>query len=124
MKKYLIPLLLVVVLALSACGSCDYKDTQTDTQVSITEVQPIDNVVSPSSAPEPTPQVVKPDTPVIICPQSSVGCSTGPYPYAPRPVGTITPDPTPVCVRDATPLVFVDPFWVDNCGNKYGQVTV
>lgn len=116
MKKYLIPLMLVVVFALSACGGCE--DTAT---VDYTPPVVSTPVVAQTPAAEP---IVTDATPVEACPQSFVGCSPSPYPYTPRPVGTITPDPAPVCVRDTTPLVFVDPFWVDNCGNKYGQVTV
>ena len=137
--KYPTPaiLLLVVLLAvvLSACssGSVDSTTYTTATEATTPQVQttpqpvvetPAVDPVVPSKEPVMCSTTVTTDCYLTFCPFSSEGCPASPYPYTPRPVETTSPSPTPVCVRDSTPLVFVDPFWVDNCGNKYGQVTI
>ena len=70
--------------------------------------------------------IPKPPKPIVVCPEStSVGivCPISPYPVPLVPV-VILPEPEPVCIRNEEPLAYVEPFWVDNCGAKYGATKV
>lgn len=119
----------ILIALLTACGSCenDVIITTVETQQQVSE--PFAPVTDPVVAPVPVKcsETITEGCFAEFCPSSTtntVNCPVSPYPYIPRGGVTTEPSPTPVCVRDSTPLVFVDPFWVDNCGNKYGQVTI
>jgi hypothetical protein len=64
----------------------------------------------------------RPCEPIQVCPQST-GCPPSPAQLPPSRIPVVEPNPTPACIRDNTPLVYIAPFWVDNCGNKYGQTS-
>jgi hypothetical protein len=78
--------------------------------------------LTPAPAPAPAPLPTPTPEPITACPQNSTACAPSPVQVPVRPIVT-TPSPAPTCVRNADPLVYIDPFWVDNCGNKYSTPT-
>lgn len=109
----------ILIALLTACGSCEEESNAASDPVVVVTPQPVDE--PPVDVPV---QCSSLGCPVSFCPFSTAGCPPSPHPYTPNPIKNVPPDATPMCVRDTTPLVFVDPFWVDNCGNKYGQITI
>jgi hypothetical protein len=112
--KTLITIILATLLA--ACGDCPPDAVIAPPEV-VTVAVPEPIVTPPVSAPVSKPVVPEP---IQACPQST-GCQPSPAQLPPNRIPVVEPNPTPACVRDNTPLVYIAPFWVDNCGNKYGQ---
>jgi len=121
--KTLITIILAALLA--ACGDCPPDAVIAPPEV-VTVAAPEPIVTTPVAAPQPpviapVAQPVTPE-PIQACPQST-GCLPSPAQLPPNRIPVVEPNPTSACVRDNTPLVYIAPFWVDNCGNKYGQTS-
>jgi hypothetical protein len=148
--KTLITIIFATLLA--ACGDCPPDSVIAPPEV-VTVVAPEPIVAPPVAAPQPPiiapvaqpvaaptkPEPVtycanlqvtcldecpwyQPCEPIQVCPQST-GCPPSPAQLPPNRIPVTEPNPTPACIRDNTPLVYIAPFWVDNCGNKYGQTS-
>lgn len=120
MKAITALLICLTLSGLTACGGgeCDPA----------TDVSPqADNVTAtatpePTAVPEPTPEPKPALTPAPTDCNKNTICWPNPTP-APIRIVTTEPNPTPACIRNAEPLMYVAPFWVDNCGTRYGIVT-
>lgn len=134
-RLFPLALALTIALTLTACGDClpdpviGSADTAITAPVTTPTPYPVQTpeptpvavpmpILAPTPAPAPAPVVI---SGITFCPESStVICPVSPYPVPLVPIVVIDPDPAPVCVRNSEPLVYIEPFWVDNCGAKYG----
>ena len=129
-RLFFLFLALTIALTLTACGDClpDAVIGSADTAITAPVTTPTPTPVQTPApvpvavpVPVPAPALAPTPTPITFCPESStVICPVSPYPVPLIPIVVIDPDPTPVCVRNAEPLVYIEPFWVDNCGARYG----